>query len=179
MARLYAAFSFHKSAKQMIDRAYELDPADPDIRKAWMGTLSLAESIKALQAYLASETNDDAEVHADLEHELTVLQDSENQPNRSCRLRTKISSTSINLETLWSSARHFRGAGLIAKLNGTSAVLLLDTGASRILVNGKIAEKAGIKRVVQTDIHGIGDKRSPRGQRGFADSLRIEELDFH
>ncbi len=132
MARLYAAFSFHKSAKQMIDRAYELDPADPDIRKAWMGTLSLAESIKALQAYLASETNDDAEVHTNLEHELTVLQDSENQSNRSCRLRTKISSTSMNLETLWSSARHFRGAGLVARLNGTSAVLLLDTGIAKL-----------------------------------------------
>jgi tetratricopeptide (TPR) repeat protein len=178
MARLYAAFSFHKSAKQMIDRAYELDPADPDIRKAWMGTLSFAESIKALQTYLAGETNDDAEVHADLEHELTVLQDRENQPNPSCRLRTKISATSINLATLWSSARHFRGAGLIAKLNGTSAVLLLDTGASGILVNGKIAEKAGIKRVVQTDIRGIGDKGSASGYVGFADSVRIGDLEF-
>jgi predicted Zn-dependent protease len=82
MARLYSAFSFHKSAKQMIDKAYELDPADPDIRKAWMGTLSLAEVIKALQAYLAAETNDDAEVRANLEHELTVLHDAKDQPNR-------------------------------------------------------------------------------------------------
>lgn len=178
MARLYAAFSFHKSAKQMIDRAYELDPADPDIRKAWMGTLSLAESIKALQAYLAGETNDDAEVRTNLEHELTVLQDSENQTDHSCRLRTKINSTSINLETLWSSARHFRGAGLVAKLNGTSAVLLLDTGASGILVNGKFAEKAGIKRVVQTDIKGIGDKGSASGYVGFADSVRIGDFEF-
>jgi hypothetical protein len=178
MARLYAAFSFHKSAKQMIDRAYELDPSDPDIRKAWMGTLSLAESIKALQAYLAGETNDDAEVRTNLEHELAVLQDSENQPNRSCRLQTRTSSTSINLETLWSSARHFRGAGLVAKLNGTSAVLLLDTGASGILVNGKVAEKAGIKRVVQTDIKGIGDKGSASGYVGFADSVRIGDLEF-
>ena len=178
MARLYAAFSFHKSAKQMIDRAYGLDPADPDIRKAWMGTLSLAESIKALQAYLASETNDDAEVHTNLEHELTVLQDSENQSNRSCRLRTKISSTSMNLETLWSSARHFRGAGLVARLNGTSAVLLLDTGATGILVDRKVAEKAGITRVVQTDIKGVGDKGSASGYVGFADSVRIGDLEF-
>lgn len=178
IAKLYAAYSFHKSAKQMIDRAYELDPADPDIRKAWMGTLSFAESIKALQAYLAGETNDDAEVRTYLEHELTVLQDLKDQPNRKCRLRTKVSSTSLNLETLWSSARHFRGVGLNTKLNGTSAVLMLDTGASGILVNRKIAEKAGIKPVVETKIAGIGDKGSASGYIGFADSVRIGDLEF-
>jgi tetratricopeptide (TPR) repeat protein len=178
MARIYSAFSFHKSAKQMIDRAHQLDPADPDIRKAWMRTLSLEEKIKALQAYLTTETNDDTEERTDLEHALTVLQDRINQPGRSCHLRTKVSSTSINLETLWFSPYHISGAGLITKLNGTSAVLLLDTGASGILVGRKIAEKAGIKRVVQTNIRGIGDKGDASGYVGFADSVRIGDLEF-
>jgi tetratricopeptide (TPR) repeat protein len=178
MARLYAAFSFHKTAKQMIDRAYELDPADPDIRKARMGTLSLEEEIKTLQAYLASETNDDAEERRNLEHELTVLQNRMNQPSQSCRLRTKISSTAINLETLRYSPQYIRGAGLIAKLNGTSAVLLLDTGAGGIVVDRKVAEKAGIQRIVQTDIRGIGDKGDANGYIGFADSVRIGDLEF-
>jgi hypothetical protein len=126
---------------------------------------SAGSSIKALQAYLASETNDDAE------GAYKSRASAHNNSGHSCRLRTKIRSTSINLETLWSSARHFRGAGLVAKLNGTSAVLLLDTGASGILVNGKVAEKAGIKRVVQTDIKGIGDKGSASGFVGFADKV--------
>jgi tetratricopeptide (TPR) repeat protein len=178
MAKLYAAFSFHKSAKEMIDRAYALDPADPDIRKAWMGTLSLEEEIKTLEAYLASETNDDAEERKYLEHTLTVLQDRKNQPGRSCRLRTKISSTAMNLETLWFSARHIRGAGLAAKLNGSSAILLLDTGASGIIVDRKVAEKAGIKRIVQTDFRGVGDKGNANGYVGFADSVRIGDLEF-
>jgi tetratricopeptide (TPR) repeat protein len=179
MARLYSAFSFHKSAKQMIDKAYELDPADPDIRKAWMGTLSLAEVIKALQAYLAAETNDDAEVRANLEHELTVLQDAKDQPNRSCRLRNKVSSASVNLETLWFSARHMRGVGLNTKLNGTSTVLMLDTGASGILIDRKTAERAGIKQVVKSEIAGIGDKGNASGYVGFVDSVRIGDLEFH
>ena len=38
------------------------------------------------------------------------------------------------------------------------AILLLDTGASGIIVDPKVAEKGGIKRVVQTDFRGVGDK---------------------
>ena len=178
MAELYAAFSFYKSAKQMIDRAHELDPEDPDIRKVWMRTLRLEEKIKALQAYLAGETNDDSEERGYLENELTLLQDRMNQPSRSCLPRTKIRSTSINLETLWFSPQHIRGAGLTAKLNGTSAVLLLDTGANGFVINRKVAEKGGIKRVVQTNFRGIGDQGDAGGYVGFADSLRIGDLEF-
>lgn len=49
MALLYEAFSFNKSAKQMIERGYQLDPTDPEIQKDRMWTLSREEQIKALQ----------------------------------------------------------------------------------------------------------------------------------
>lgn len=178
LARLYAAMSLYEQSKKMVDRAYELDPKDPDIRKVWMGTLSLDEKIKTLQAYLKDETNDDAEERTNLEHWLTILQDRTGQPSRSCHLRTHIKSTTMNLETLWFSAKHIRGSGLSAKLKGTSVMLLLDTGASGILVDRKVAEKAGIKRVVEGEIGGIGDKGNASGYVGFADSMRIGELEF-
>jgi predicted aspartyl protease len=84
----------------------------------------------------------------------------------------------MNLETLWFSPKHIRGAGLIAKLNGTSAVLMLDTGASGFVIDRKVAEKAGIKRIVQSDFRGIGDKGNAGGYVGFAGSLRIGDLEF-
>jgi predicted aspartyl protease len=71
-----------------------------------------------------------------------------------------------------------RGFGLSVKLNGVSSKLLLDTGAGGILVNSKIAEKARIKRVVQTDLKGIGDKGAAAGYIGYADSIRVGDLEF-
>ena len=179
MALLYEAFSFYKSAKQMIERAYQLDPLDLDIQKNRMWTLNREEQLKALQGYLAGETNDDAEDRSGLEQELTVLQDRISQRGRAaCHLRTKISSTAMNLEPLGYNPKRIEGVGLAAKLNGTSALLLLDTGASGILVDRKVAEKAGIKRIVQSNIRGIGDKGDASGYVGFADSVQIGNLEF-
>lgn len=178
LTRIYAAMSLYEQAKNMIDRAYEVDPKDPDIRKEWMGTLSRDEKIKTLQAYLRDETNGDALERANLERRLTMLEDRANQPNRSCRLGTKIKSTTINLVPLMLSPYHTLGSGLAVKLNGTSARLLLDTGASGIVLGRKAAEKAGIKRVMESHIQGIGDKGGASGYVGVADSVRIGDLDF-
>ena len=61
-------------AKNNIDQAYKLDPEDPDIRRAYMWTLSGAERAKFLKDYLAGATDDDGETRGDLEHELAMIE---------------------------------------------------------------------------------------------------------
>jgi tetratricopeptide (TPR) repeat protein len=178
LSLVYEAASYHKRAKLAVDRAYALDPTDPDIQKAWMRTLSLQEELKALQVYLASETNDDDERRRRLEELFVVLQDRVAKPSRSCRLTTKVIEMETKLELLLRDPTHMRGFGLSVKLNGVSSKLLLDTGAGGILVNSKIAEKARIKRVVQSDIKGIGDKGAATGYIGYADSIKVGDLEF-
>jgi len=178
LARLYAAMSFFERAKKMTDRAYQLDPKDPDIRNRWLDTVSIKERIQAVQAYLKDETSTDSEERRSLEQMLRVLQDEANTAVRSCRLRTRIKTASMDLQPLWFSPKHIRGDGLGVKLNGTPALLLLDTGASGILVDRKFAEKAGVKRIGETEISGIGDKGGASGYVGFADSVRIGDLEF-
>jgi predicted aspartyl protease len=55
---------------------------------------------------------------------------------------------------------------------------MLDTGASGILINKTLAEKAGVTRLADVDIRGIGDKGEKRGYRGLASSLKIGDLEF-
>jgi tetratricopeptide (TPR) repeat protein len=179
LSRVYRAASYYKHSKMMIDRAYALDPVDPDIQRAWMATLTVQERLKALLAYLAAERNDDAEQHRNLEAQLAVLQDEAGQPARACRLTTKVSAMETPLERLLYDANRVRGYGLRVNINGTSSKLLLDTGAGGILVDRKIAEKAGIKPIAQTDVKGIGDKEGSSGYIGYADSIKIGDLEFH
>jgi Flp pilus assembly protein TadD len=178
MARVSRAASFYRQAKRMIDRARQLDPSDPDIERFWMSTLSLQERIKALQDYLGSESNDSAETRRNLEHEVAVLQDETAQPTRKCQLSTKISSTQTSFRPLLLDASHIRGYGLNVELNGAGANLMVDTGASGILIDRKVAERAGIKRVIQSEIGGIGDEGKAAGYIGYADSIKIGELQF-
>jgi len=134
--------------------------------------------LKALQEYLASQTNDDAEQRRGLEAQLAVLQDEARQPARPCRLAARVATMETPLERLLHDSNHLRGYGLRVNFNGTSSKLLLDTGAGGILINRKIAEKAEIKPVTQTDLKGIGDKGNAAGYIGYADSIKIGDLEF-
>ena len=177
LARVYRAEALYEHAKLAIDRAYELDPGDPDILKERAAYLSVAEQIKALRLFLAG--GDDGEEQRRLRTALLTLQDQSERSGRSCRLVKNPGSTQTNLEPLMYDPKHIRGYGLRVGLNGTSSKLLLDTGASGIVVDRKIAEKAGIKPVAESQSSGIGDRGAVEAYIGYAESVKIGELEFH
>jgi tetratricopeptide (TPR) repeat protein/predicted aspartyl protease len=176
--RLYAVSLNWKSAKTNIDQAYKLDPYDPDIQRVYMSTLSRNERIEELKEYLASATDDDEQTRTSLKNELAALEaESEKQPGR-CRLITKVNSTEAKLVPLSDSPKHVRGYGLSVKVNGVSSRLLFDTGASGILIDRKIADRAGVKSLGDIQIGGFGDERPTAGFVGHADKIQIGELEF-
>jgi Tfp pilus assembly protein PilF/predicted aspartyl protease len=175
---LYKVSLNWKLAKTNIDQAYKLDPDDPDIQRAYLGMLRGKERIEALQRYLASSTDDDAESRKRLQNELDLLiARSDKQPS-ACRLITKVNSTEAKLEPLFNDPKNVRGYGLSVKVNGVSSKLLLDTGASGILIDRKIAEKAGVKPIRDIHVGGIGDAGAAAGFLGHADKIQIGELEF-
>jgi hypothetical protein len=176
--RISRATSNYKNAKIALDIAHQIDPDDPEIRWAWLSTLSLKDRLKAMQEYLNAGSNDDTESLEYLKHGMVVLQDEMDRPVRGCRLITKITSTQTDLERLLVDAKRVKGYGLKVKLNDTTSRLLLDTGASGILVNSKIAENAGVQRVVEQNVKGIGDAAGANGYVGYVDSIEIGELKF-
>jgi predicted aspartyl protease len=67
---------------------------------------------------------------------------------------------------------------LDVRLNGTHTNILLDTGASGILVKRRTAERAGITNIEASKVMGIGDKGPQNAHIGVAKSIRIGELEF-
>lgn len=179
LARIAETASYYARAKTMIETAHRLDPDDPDVRREWLNTLPREQRAKELQNYLSGDTDDDAKDRAHLTHMLTLLQQEAGQPHRGCRQVNSVTSTQTSLEPLWNSPSQIRGYGLMVNVNGTNAKLMLDTGAGGILVDRLIAEKAGIKPVVQTEVNGIGSKGGSGGYLGFADTIKVGELEFH
>jgi tetratricopeptide (TPR) repeat protein len=178
LSRIYRVTSNYKLMRTAVTKAHEIDPKDPDIRRAWFATLGMKERIQALQEYLAAHTNDDEEARYNLEHSLAVMQDITTHSARNCRLKTPVEAAETNLEMLTASQQLIRGYGLKVKFNNATGRLLLDTGASGILVNSKLAESAGIQRVMERHVGGIGDKGASAGYLGFAQSVQIGDLQF-
>ncbi|HTG27002.1 MAG TPA: retropepsin-like aspartic protease [Methylomirabilota bacterium] len=75
-------------------------------------------------------------------------------------------------------ARNSSGFGLPVKVNGTSSTLLLDTGAGGILMSKRIADKAGIHKIMDNKVGGIGDAGEQAGYLGYANSIKIGDLEF-
>lgn len=176
--RVYTASLNWKRAKTNIDQAYKLDPNDPDIHRVYVNTLSGKERMEALKEYLASATDDGEESKAGLKKELAVLEaESEKQPGQ-CRLVTKVKSTEAQLAPLHDGPKVIKGYGLTVKVNGVSSRLLLDTGASGILIDRKTAEKAGVKSIEDIQIGGFGDAGPTAGFLGRAGKIQVGELEF-
>lgn len=178
LSRLENAMSLYAKAKKSIDRAHQLDPEDPEIGRHWLSTLPRAEQIRELEKYLAQVTNDDEKTRFGMERSLELLRARQDQPSRSCKLTSNLQHTETKLERMLIDPRHLHGYGLRVDVNGQTARLLLDTGASGLLINKRMAEKAGVKPLVQTRMEGIGDKGPVGGFVGYAEAIKVGGLEF-
>lgn len=178
LARVRQALSMYMSAKKLTDKAYEFDPSDPDIQRAWLATLPPAERMPYLERFLAGPNDADLEERGDTQHYLDYLKARLNLPKRSCRLVSTISTTETPLVRLLIDPQHLRGYGLSVLVNGHKSNLRLDTGASGIVLNRPAAEKAGVTEISETRIWGFGSKGSKHGYLAVADSIKVGELEF-
>lgn len=179
LARERRAIAMYKSATRMIGMAHQIDPADPDIQEQWIGTLSSSERIRYLEKSLAGDNNWDADRRASIATYLEYLKERAQQSNLSpCRLVSKTTSTETPMVRLLNDPQHLRGYGLTVSINGHNSNLMLDTGASGILVNRLIAERAGVSKIVETKVWGIGNQGRRNAFVGIAGSIKVGELEF-
>lgn len=176
LARVRWALSMNKSAKALIQKAHELDPKDPDIERHWINTLNRRERIKNLENYLVTAGNDDPE-RPSVQRQLDYLK-LRAGPDMMCALMGKVTSTETPLVRMLTDPEHLRGYGLSVAVNGQKSNLLLDTGASGILINRGMAERASVTKLTETRIRGIGDQGSKSGYVALASSIRVGDLEF-
>ncbi len=178
LARIHRATANYKSARALIEVAHKSDPKDPDIDRAWMISRTPKERIEELKRRLAEGRFDDEQEREGLAASIAVSEDHDKNANRTCKLTNKVTATEARLEPHMLDPRRFSSYQLGVKVNGVKALLELDTGAGGILVSSRIAEKAGLRKIADNLIGGIGDKGAANGYVAFADKLQIGELEF-
>jgi len=176
LARVADCTSLHKSALQDIRQAYELNPRDPRIFRDWALHLEGQQHIDALEKYAAAlnPTRDAGELVALREH---IQFDQALKGRDVLRLASPYQQTEIPLDALV--VNRMRSFGLDVDINGHPVKLVLDTGASGILLSRGAAAAAGLTRVATATIRGFGNNARPTGgYRGLADHLRIGAVEY-
>lgn len=178
LARISEATSMHARARRMLERAHELDPGEPEIQWRWLTGLERSTRVQALAAYIAAAGGDDAQSVDQYKGYLESLKKEEKGPARACTLVTAPATMRTYLWPLFTVPPYISGYGPEVRINDRQFRLLLDTGASGILLNPRAAERAGIIPAIQSKMVGIGDKGDGGLYVGYADSVRIGSLEF-
>ena len=176
-ARVAAASALYEREKVLVGRAHELDSSDPDIRKMWMRKLSAADRLQSLEDYLSQPTNDDDDTRRRLREQADFLKASQAARSARCRPVSNVTATTTTLSSV-SLGDGIPAAGLDVEIDGKSARLLLDTGASGILISAKLAAQAGLKPIADIRIRGIGDKPDSPAHLAYANTVQIGDMQF-
>ncbi len=178
LAKIYRAVGNYKSAQSLIEIGHRMDPKDPDLETLWLSAQTRDERLRDLKSKLEGNPGETAEEQENLAQRIKLLEDLGANPNRTCRLVSRLTKTEVTLSPLLYDPYHIRGYGLGVRVNNTPAILLLDTGASGFLVSSRIAEKAGLRKIGSTPVAGIGDEGASKGYLAFAGKIKIGELEF-
>jgi len=181
MARISEATSFHKQAKDLIENAISLDAGDPDIQFESYMILGRKAGVKGPQDPVPSQISDSLPVQTTQSEQVkldSLYADSMVRDVPICSVVPSIKSAQFSLHPVTEASAVVTGFGLNVKIDGVSASLILDTGAPGILVSRKIAEKANLKKIGETEFSGIGDKGPVEAYHAIADSVRIGDLEF-
>lgn len=180
-ARLFHLNSMFASERRALATAHSLDPSDTDIRRVWLRTLPLTQQIDEQKKLLASPNGLDPEERSRLEKALPKIEDWVSHPDKTCHLVSTVNSTELPLAPIMAGgdSNHISSWGLHVWLNNIPAVLGVDTGASGLLVNRAIAERAGLRSKARVQIGGVGDQGPQSGFISPVDSIRVGALEFH
>jgi tetratricopeptide (TPR) repeat protein len=175
LSRVRLANSMYRSAAKMIKKAHDFNPDDPDIKELWLTTLPLSQQVEQLKSLLAEETSLDE----DQRTKLSSILDSavEWRKDHGCRLVSKVNSMETPLVPALE-YRRLRGYRVSVALNGRQEQLLLDTGASGIVVGRGVAAEAKITEFIPTRLGGIGGTGWTSGSIGFAESIKVGDMEF-
>ena len=177
-ARVYRAYALYRRAYDQLYRAHQIAPNNPGVQLMWLGELAPRDRVAAIEAYLASGNAEDEEQNVLLRRYLEFLNATVDKPAHPCHLVSPVKQTNTKLLAMKSNTSHLAATGLEVKLNGHATRLALDTGSSGILVRSDSAEKAGLVRIAEQHIGGLGDTGKQTGYVAVAGHIRIGELEF-
>ncbi len=174
-ARVLRAASMYRSARLLTLRAHELDATDALITKAWIAYLVGDKRKQVEPAFVEThpwlyEVRDRAsKTGAELKNELAGrrVDEPEAVPQP----------TSLHLIQLLYGPQRVRGLGITFAIEGGKPLhLLLDTGASGILINQRAIDKVGLDHLGAMELHGIGDAGKQSGFLSIASTCQVGTL---
>lgn len=175
--RLYYAASMRRTARLLLLRAHEIDPDDALITRAWLSYLVPEKRKELMDAFIAAHPW----FYTHLERERDTESQVEHALNKrkTFELDGERTETTLHLIPLLYGPNRIRGLGLPFKINGSRPLrMLLDTGASGILVKQNAIDKAELSHLGSGEAWGAGDAGPRKTFGSIGDTCEIGSLKY-
>ncbi len=137
--------SMYASQRAQIQKAHDIDPTDPDIRHAWLSTVSPAREIESISQSLATMKELDGDTRRLAEHSIRSMMPLLSENNQTCQVLPTVPSASFTLKPSLQDAKHIDGYRLEVDLPKSKASLVVDTAASGLFISRAIADANGFE----------------------------------
>jgi Flp pilus assembly protein TadD len=180
MGRMYDMVSLRKQARFAFATAHQLDPDDGQIYEYWLDSLPPTQQLEEAKKRGESANSRQMKYLRAITQKKPWVLASELKPTEIKMFpygREEGGGNDIRRD---GPILHSKGYALRVKINDrVSAALLLDTGAGGITLGRNLAEKAGVVKIMDGFVGGIGDKGDVEGYLGWADKITIGGIEFH
>ncbi len=166
-SRVLRIDSMYASERAEIQKAYDIDPTDPDIQSAFQRIVSPAHEIEGIDQGLATTKDLDAETRNKAAARMHAMMPLLSENSQTCQVLPAAPSATLPLQPTFADVKHIDGYRLEAEFPKAKAKLIVDTAASGLYITRALAEQNGFHQ-------GTGD---PAGTVR-ADSVRIGPLEF-
>ncbi len=160
--------SMYASERAEVQAAYDIDPTDPDIRHAWLSTVSIAREVEGIDSSLKTMQNLDAETKQKALDSIHSMLPMLSENNRTCEVLPTEEAAGMVLQPSYADAKHVEGYKIEVQFPKSKAKLQIDTAASGMFVSRALAEANGLE-------YAAG---APPGTV-HVDRVQIGPLEFH
>lgn len=177
LSRLYRAACFHRSARLLCIKAHDLDPGDAFITQTFLAYLPAAKRDELLRPFVIAHPwlyrhfDERTSTSAEIAQELDT--------RRPFEIEGGAQETTVHLLTIMRAPERPIGVGLELRIEGGRPLrLLLDTGATGVVVREDAINKAELNHLGSGESWGVGDKGARKGFAAVADECQIGSLKF-
>ena len=166
-SRVLRLDSMHASERSEIQKAYDIDPTDPDIKHAFLSVVHPAEEIEGIQKALASDKTLDVDTRKKGQDSIDGMMSLLIETSQTCKVTPTEASAKLPLQATYVDAKHVDGYRLEVEFPKTKAKLQVDTAASGMYITRALADLNGLQQAAD----------EPPGTV-HADLVRIGGLEF-
>lgn len=166
-SRILRIDSMYASERKELQTAYDIDPADPDIKRAWLHVDSAARDLEGIEKAMST-MNLPADQKALAQGTADDLLKRLTENSLTCKSSPITTAVTLPLSAMYQDPKHVSAYQLDVQLPKKNAKLIVDTAASGVYISRALADENGFEHMPNDPQNTVR-----------VDTLHVGPLEFH